>query len=110
MKKPLFTLTLLMAIITASAQKIEKSTKVINSSLEERFTFVSPKRDTLYIANNRMGTLTKWIWDNDKNIETKKPHIVIVSEKQLWAIISVREKKSIIKNINKKPLTASVKD
>lgn len=110
MKKNLFTLTLLMAIITANAQKNEKFTKTLDSSLTERFTFISPKRDTLYIANNRMGILTKWIWDNDKNVKVKKPYIIIVSEKQLFTIISFREKKPIIKNFNKKSLTVYVKD
>lgn len=99
MKKTLFTLTLLMTFIISHAQQTSKKS---DPSLTERFTFISPKKDTLYLANNSVGILTKWIWDNDKTIKVKKPYVVIIPEKQLWLIIESREKKE--------NLTASVKD
>lgn len=99
MKKIIFTLSLILTYVSVNAQKIKKQSNGI--SLGNRFTFISPKKDTLYVANNDMGNLTKWIWDNDKFIKEKKPEIIVISEKQLLNIIILREKKDVLKNPNK---------
>lgn len=42
-----------------------------------RFTYVTPNSDTLFILNTPMGRLTKGIWDND-TITKVKPVIILV--------------------------------
>lgn len=74
-------------IVLFSTPLIAQNGKVVESDSTNIVSAYTKDKDTLYLPNNKMGTLLREAWDKDKARVEKRPEILMVPEKELRSIV-----------------------
>lgn len=71
MKKFLTILFLIVVSVTTFAQN------------DQKISYVTPKKDTLYLVDASIGYQIKWVWDSVPRYDKEKPVIVMVPQARI---------------------------
>jgi len=94
--KTLFTILLLAFTVCAYSQNSVKTISYIGTTDTEDqkrdiVTYVTEKKDTLYIKDDGLGKLIKQVWD-DKKFDGQRPVIIMTAD--IYAVVDLYKKRS----------------